>query len=30
MPEGVDVAVVVTGSYELPPEPTEEPVECPA
>jgi LCP family protein required for cell wall assembly len=30
LPDGVDVAVVVTGSYELPPEQAEEPVECPA
>lgn len=30
LPEGVDVGVVVTGSYELPPQQTEEPVECPA
>jgi LCP family protein required for cell wall assembly len=29
LPTGVDVAVVVTANYELPPEQTEEPVECP-
>ena len=29
MPDGVDVAVVVTPSYEIPPAGTEPPVECP-
>lgn len=29
MPDGVDVAVVVTPSYEIPPTGTEPPVECP-
>jgi hypothetical protein len=29
MPDGVDVAIVVTSSYEVPPPQADPPVECP-